>query len=233
MAQQQEPFRAPIIGGNKIIDESHLPRITCVDIFSMILNFITWIFIILIIFEEKKEDGNVILFSVLGVVSYLLYFINEFYSTTFIYLKTKDNKIINEKMGDVYKANPSINLVGVCYHFAQRYFGNSIRTETIISHQEKIEFNYSFCRDVSGNFHLNINKNNYKCKYYVILKVKYEIIFDDDLLFKEYNDLKNEIINRNRNRDSYFKYKDNIEINGISNINIIKLNEKEPWFIDI
>ena len=53
MAQQQEPFRAPIIGGNKIIDESHLPRINCVDIFSMILNFITWIFIILIIFEEK------------------------------------------------------------------------------------------------------------------------------------------------------------------------------------
>ena len=102
---------------------------------------------------------------------------------------------------------------------------------TLISHQEEIPFKYFFCRDVSGNFNLNINKNNYKCKCYAILKVIHEVIFDDDLLFNEYNTIKNTIISRNRNKDSYFKFLDNIEKKGIISLIMLKLNEKEPWFV--
>ena len=214
MAQQQESLQDPLIGANKISDEEYLPRIARVDIFAMVFNFITWSFIILIIVYEKKgDDYKVTLFSVLGGISYILYFIYELCSTTFSYLKTKENKTIKEKMGDVYKTKPSIKLVGLCYHYEQRDIGpNGSRTVTVISHKEEIAFDYSFCRDISGNFNLNINKNNYKYKYYVILKVIHEIIFDNDLIFKEYHDIKNGIIDRNQNKDSHFKYIDDIEI---------------------
>ena len=40
MDQQQKPLQEPIIGANKISDESNLSKLTCVDIFSMIMNFI-------------------------------------------------------------------------------------------------------------------------------------------------------------------------------------------------
>ena len=40
MDQQQKPLQEPIIGANKISDESNLSKLTCADIFSMIMNFI-------------------------------------------------------------------------------------------------------------------------------------------------------------------------------------------------
>ena len=54
MDQQRKPLQEPIIGANKISDESNLSKLTCVDIFSMIMNFIFRIFIILIIIAEMR-----------------------------------------------------------------------------------------------------------------------------------------------------------------------------------
>ena len=160
--------------------------------------------------DRYDEERKITILSIFGGIFYLNYFINNLNSTTFRYLRTKDNKIINKKMGNIYKTNPSINLVGICYHYLEINSPNSSAIETVISHQEEIPFNYSFFRDVSGNLKLNINKNNYKFKYYIMLKVIHEIIFDDALLFNEYNAIKNELITRNSNKDKYFKYFDNI-----------------------
>ena len=62
--------------------------------------------------KKNDEDTKIIIFSIFGGISYLIYFIYEMFSTTFRYLRSKDNKIINEKIGDIYKRNPSISLIG-------------------------------------------------------------------------------------------------------------------------
>ena len=242
MEQQQEPLQIPIINLNKISDESTLPIFSkCREIVSIILNLATWVFLILIIitakrkkelkeyeyhYEEKENERvKLIYFCIFGAFSYLLH-ISLQNELTGKYLMAKDNKIINEKMGDIYKTNPSISLVVESYHFGGRE-GNVKQ----VSHKEEKPFNYDFCRDISGNFKLNINKDNYKYKYYAKLKIIHEIIFDDDLLFNEYNTIKKEIIDRNKNRDKYFEYIDNIELKGISNLIMVKLDEKEPRFV--
>ena len=233
MEQKPEPLQIPIIGENKISYRLNKTRCIarCCDVFSIIMNFSVWIFLILIIITVKREQGS-FLFLFFGAFSYLIYFILEMISITFKYLKIKDNGIIYEKMGDIYKTNPTISLVAECYHNEGRGGGTSGGSSVkVISHKEEIPFNYTFCRDVSGNFNLNINKNNYKYKYYVILNIAYEVIFGDDLLFNDYNIIKNEIIDKNKNRDKYFTYHDNIELKGINNLMMIKLGEKEPWFV--
>ena len=242
MEQQQEPLQIPIINLNKISDESTLPIFSkCREIVSIILNLATWVFLILIIITskrkkelkeyeyhyEEKENERVkfIYFCIFGAFSYLLH-ISLQNELTGKYLMAKDNKIINEKMGDIYKTNPSISLVVESYHF-----GGGEGNVKQVSHKEEKPFNYDFCRDISGNFKLNINKDNYKYKYYAKLKIIHEIIFDDDLLFNEYNTIKKEIIDRNKNRDKYFEYIDNIELKGINNLMMVKLDDKEPWFV--
>ena len=244
MEPQQEPLQMPIINANKISDESSLSIFSkCREIFSIIINLATWVFLILAIitasrFKELKkyknlvdekdneevndEEGKYIYFSIFAAFSYIIHIIlqNEL---TGQYLMAKDYKIINEKMGDIYKTNPSISLVVESYDIR--------RNSKSVSHKEEKPFNYNFCRDVSGNFNLNINKDNYKYKYYAKLKIIHEIIFDDNLLFNEYNTIKKEIIDRNKNRDKYFDYIVNIELKGISNLIMVKLDDKEPWLV--
>ena len=246
MEQQLEPLKMPIFGENKISYRFNLPRCAiCFNIISFILNVSTWIFLILIIItqiriqekddlsekEKDNEEVNSDVFLGLGAISYFLYFIFELNSKTTILLKLKDNKIINEKMGDIYKTNPSISLVAECYHNEGRGGTGGGSSVTVVSHKEEIPFNYTFCRDVSGNFNLNINKDNYKYKYYIILNIVYEVIFDDDSLFNDYNTIKNEIIERNKNKDKYFKYFDNIKLKEINNFMMINLQKKEPCFV--
>ena len=230
MEQKPEPLQIPIIGENKI--SYRLNKITCIfrccDVFSIIMNFSVWIFLILIIITVKRKQES-FLFLFFGAFSYLIYFILEMISITFKYLKIKDNGIIYEKMGDIYKANPTISLVAESYHNEGRAGGTSGGSSVkVISHKEEIPFNYTFCRDVGGNFNLNINKNNCKYKYYVILNIAYEVIFEDDLLFNDYNIIKNEIIDKNKNRDKFFTYHDNIQLKGINNLMMVKLDDKEP-----
>ena len=167
-----------------------------------------------------------------GGISYLFNLGSKAYSYINEYIKVKENKTIKKKMGDIYKTNPSISLVAESYHFEKRSHGrDGSETVKVVSYKEEIPFNYIFCRDVSGNFNLKINKCNYKYKYYIILNIMYEVIFDDDLLFNEYNIIKKEIIERNKNRDKNFEYIDNIQLKDINNFIMIKLDEKEPWFV--
>ena len=141
-------------------------------------------------------------------------------------LKLKENKIIKEKMADIYKKNPLITLVAEGHHNEERD-----GTTVVVPHAEIIVFGYVYCRDVSGNFNLNINKCNYKYKYYIKLRIDYEVIFDDDLLFNKYNVIKKDMIDRHINIGEYFDYYDNIQLEEINNYMMVKLNEKEPYFV--
>ena len=133
-------------------------------------------------------------------------------------------------MGDLYDINPSVCIYTECYHY-QHSGGDRNISHKVFTYHVGIKLKYNSCRDISGNFDLNINENNSKCKYYVLLKVIHEVIFEDDSLLNEFNALKSDLIERVRNLDRFYAYLEYIETNGINNINLIKLGEKEPLFI--
>jgi len=113
MGQQQEHLNILELKYNKISHELALRKINCCDIFLVFANFLTWFFIFLLIYDSERNFYNYIIF---GSISYIICLISEFISTAFEYLRTKDNKMINEKMGDIYKISPSITLTVECYH---------------------------------------------------------------------------------------------------------------------
>ena len=96
MEQHQEPSEVPIYRV-KIISKELTPSCCkCCDVNAIIFNCITWIFFILIIYyyiaEKYNKDGNngtYYIFTIFWAISYFIYLISEFCSTTFSYLRKK------------------------------------------------------------------------------------------------------------------------------------------------
>ena len=123
---------------------------------------------------SSNYKGKVNPFSLFSVLlSYILYLITEFYSSTYISLKNKEDKLINEKMGDIYNTKPTINGELEWYHNEKA----GQLSNKIITHRESFEYTYLHCRDISGNLKLELFCNN---TYYVILPVVVEVIFEDN-----------------------------------------------------
>ena len=225
MNQPQGPTQIQINEFNKISNKSNSPKQFCCDFLSLIFNFSIWIFLILIKKDSSNYKGKVNPFSLFSVLlSYILYLITEFYSSTYISLKNKEDKLINEKMGDIYNTKPTINGELEWYHNEKA----GQLSNKIITHRESFEYTYLHCRDISGNLKLELFCNN---TYYVILTVVVEVIFEDNSMFSQYNNMKNDLINRNRFRDNYYSLSENIEIKGAEDIRMIKLQEKEAYLI--
>ena len=232
MENQQNPLVAPINNLKKLYNLSYLETVTCSDVCSLIFNFITWLFFILIIitseeklgYKNEKKQALILLFIILFSFSYLVYLITEFHSTTFTYLKAKNNKTIKEKIGDIFKKKPSVCLYIECYHYNND-------DNAVITYKNKSNYTYYFFRDISGIIKLNINEFNSKFKYYAILKVIQEVIFIDHQILFDYNNYKEQFIQLNKNKDVLYNFSEFIEIEGIKNINLIKLGEKEAPFI--
>ena len=208
-------------------------KITCSDILSVIFNVIFWLFLILIIINYTKGLGIklnvVILLLILGVISYIIYIYQKFHTTTFTYISAKSDKKIKEKIGEFFQAKPSLFLKIQLFHYEKKYFKGSYTDSIVYTHNYKSKFNYEFWRDISGNIKLDIKKSFYK--YYVILKVNQELIFIDSDTLGDYNKFEECFIQGNQDKDSYYKFSRYIEIEGMKDINIINLNEKEPPFV--
>ena len=233
--QSQEPLKDQIICLKKLTNSSSLSKIKCMDkcmdIFAIIFNLITWILIILaIVFYKISEDHDyLITFLSPGAICYLIYLFLECCSISNIYLKEKDDKMIKEKIEDIFKKNLFICFYIQCYHISPR--ANHGVDEEVITHSDAIKFDYNYCRDISGIFELNINESNYKYKYYVILKVIYEVIFIDDTTLDEYNKLKEDFLRLNKNKDCKYRLYEFYDEDSFHNKHLIKIHEKEPLFV--
>lgn len=84
---------------------------------------------------------------------------------------------------------------------------------------------------MSGTFNLNVDKKNYKYKYYVKLNIIYLALLDDTLTSIAYNNVKDNLISNIQHLDIFYRIDEIIRINGISNFNMIKLKEKDPFFV--
>ena len=160
----------PIINVKNMNSELIIKYFTCCNIFCKncitIFNLITWVSLILIINyyktkDDKEKDNLNILYFTFGAIFYCLYLIFECCSREYLFLKEKYNKIIHEKMGEIYKTNPNLCLSIDCYHYEKSRDWQTL----VYTHKAKIKFDYKFCRDLSGIF--NFDEKNYICKYYV------------------------------------------------------------------
>ena len=95
----------PLFEMNKISNESIVKKINCFDIFSVIFNLLTWIFIILFLICFGYD--YFVYFIVIAFISYFVSLICECNTIINYYLATIDNKrfTIEQKIGYAFKTD--------------------------------------------------------------------------------------------------------------------------------
>ena len=102
----------------------------------------------------------------------------------------------------------------------------------IVTHKEILSFFFYSCRDTSGLLFLNTTQKNIKNKYFLKLNFIQKIYFADELTNNNYNYLKGNFIERNKNKDTNFNFQLIVSFKNIKFYNIILLCKKSPWFIN-
>ena len=174
-----------------------------------------------------------------GMGVYALYIIIEFCSPTSKYLCRK-NKGIREKMSEIFQTKPKFTLSCECYHYETYEYettdseGNTVtetRTVKVVSHRENYIIPYYCCRDVSGLFVLNTDKNKIRKKAFIKLELKDNINFAEAISYYDYICEKNNFISRNEHRDVYFKMKEKKIIENLKHHYLINLGDSSPCFV--
>lgn len=225
----------------------------CFTIICWIISFIVWGEIgylsIHIYFIKKDGDDMTSINSNASILLgfYCLYLIIEFLSPTARYLIHKrSSEGIKVKMGQLFKARPSIKFYAECYHYRTIHYteknenGEEVektRQEKVVTHRETEYFDYYSVRDISGLLNLNCDKAQIKRKCYIKLELKEEMNFADSISVADYEWQKDEFKSRNRSRDEHMDFSESWNLPGITHHNLIKIGDYEPctvncfWYI--
>ena len=217
-------------------------------IFYWICQVLIWILLLVAVivnFLDIEKKYRLLLIAVF-FIAYFIYLILELVSSTGKYLCNKKNEEgMYSRMGIFYKTPPEIKFYCECYHIEIRTYRTiekgipttkSIRRK-IISYSEEYILPYYSERDVSGLFCLDCDKAYAKKKHYIQLDLKTEINFADAISYMDYEIAKDRFWQRNRFRDEFFKFKETRTIPGLTEHNLIKLNNEKPplvnfcWFL--
>jgi hypothetical protein len=166
------------------------------------------------LYNIKQKLKGIVITAI--IIVYVVYIFLEFFSPIVIYLKQDEQKNFKKLMEKLFGARPS---------FIFKYNLNKSMNE---------EFEYNYCRDISGLFELNItNEELKKKKHYIMLKINYEIKFADSDTEKVYNSKKKEfkekIIRERGNIKSIEVVK---ELKEVKKYYKVKTNEENCCFID-
>ena len=225
----------------------------CFTIICWIITFTLWGYLGFITYyiyltdDEDKDKAQLSSYgySCLGI--YILYLIVEFLSPTARYLIHKrSSEGIKAKMGELFKARPSIKFYAECYHYETVHYteknedGEEVektRQEKVVTHRETEYFDYYSVRDISGLLNLNCDKAQIKRKCYIKLELKEEMNFADSISVADYEYQKDEFKDRNRRRDEYMDFSESWTLPGMTHHNLIKIGDYEPctvncfWYI--
>ena len=212
-------------------------------LFCWIFSVTTWIAFAFSLYflnlEYKHESSNAC--YIFLVISYLIYIIIEFCSSTSKYLRNKKTgQEMYETMGKFFSAPPSIIFECQCYHHETVHYstrdekGNThyeTRTEKVVTYSETYNMPFYSARDVSGLFYLNCDEAYIKKKLYIKLELKEEINFADAISYMDYQYYKEQFWKRNRFRDVYMDFNEKRKVNGLVHYNLIKIWENEPCIV--
>ena len=222
---------------------SRCPNLNICRILCWVFSLTTWTSFVFslhyLTLEYKHENSNIS--YVLLIISYLIYIILEFCSTTSKYLRNKKSgQEMYETMGTFFRSPPAITFDCQCYHYNIVHYstrdskGNHhyhTRHEKIITYTESYTMPYYSARDVSGLFYLNCDEAYVKKKRYIKLELVEEVNFADEISYMDYEYYKEQFWKRNRFRDVYMDFKETRKVPGLVHHNLIKISQADPCFI--
>ena len=237
----QIPQNQDFYGNNN--KNSLCPNLNISKIFCWIFSLTTWIAFIFAFYffnlDYKHENSNTC--YILLSISYLIYIIMEFCSSTSKYLRNKKTgQEMYDTMGSFFSAPPSIIFDCQCYHYNTIHYttkdekGNEhyhTREEKVITYSESYYLPYYSARDVSGLFYINCDEAVIKKKMYIKLELKEEINFADGISYMDYEYYKEQFWKRNRFRDVYMDFNETRKVPGLVHHNLIKISQNEPCFV--
>ena len=180
---------------------------------------------------------------IIFIISYIVYIITEFCSSTFRYLYHKKDDIkMYQKMEQLFCNHPTIKFNCSCYHYETTtvYYTDSngyrkSRTETkrVYTHHDSFIMPYHSARDISGKFVLDTAKGIITKKDYIKLKLKLTIDLADAISYSDHEKYKSDFIERNRNYDLYMDVWEERTLSGFNEYNLIMINEKSSCSVHI
>lgn len=149
-------------------------------------------------------------------------------SPQFSFLGNKvEDKTMYDIMHQYFCAAPKIRMKTESYHKVRSGRKNK-STRRVVTHSEEIEFHYYSFKDVSGLFLLDIPQN--KNIIYIQLQVINEINFADPISYSDYKSQKDDLYERNKNKDVNIDYFELRTYDGYSRYNLIKLKGQDSCF---
>ena len=131
-----------------------------------------------------------------------------------------NNEGIEKKMNDLFSQSPKIELTVECYHTL--YSGDSEIDK--VTYKENVKFDYYSWKDISGIFILgNIEAQNYP---FIKLYLEQEIYFSDSISIYDLNQMKDNLIEKNKEKDKKISLIDNRTIPGFDKYNLICIDPK-------
>jgi len=181
--------------------------------------------------SKDKDYIAIFIYSALLIAAYISYVVLELKnSSKFKYLC---NKITDEgmyqKMRTYFSTKPELSLKCESYHMEERTTtderGSNTTYVKVVTYSESLSFPYYSGRDVSGLFYLNCDKGIIEKKKYLKLELIVDVNFADAVSYMDYENVKNNLIKRNKLRDKEIKCYEINTIPGMKNLNLIKLGD--------
>lgn len=176
-------------------------------------------------------------------VSYTIYIITEFFSSTCKYLchKKRDEKIY-QKMFQLFTGRPTITLKMECYHYETErkvyydrngYQKTETQTKTVVTYTESFIVPYHSVIDVSGTFVLDSSKGILNNKDFVKLKLFLLIDWADEISKSDFKKYKDDLIDKNKYRDDYYNCYEEKTLSGFNSYNLILIGDNKPCTVSI
>jgi hypothetical protein len=236
------PFSPEAIPTTEVISRRRKTPLDYACIVFQALVIIAFIILIIAASGEKKKifHQNESVMYVIFVMIYIVYLVLEFCSTSCSYLIHKVSSVgIYDKMYRLVSTHPEIIFHCETFHYEYRQDYNnrgnnrgSTKTK-VVTYREDYSMPYYSSRDVSGLFVLNCDKNLVQNKAYIQLELLAEINFADNITYMDYEAVRSDFYMKNRPRDYYMTYYEKRIIPGLTQYNLIKIADNEPFYVNI
>ena len=188
----------------------------------------TWIGLIFLFLYLYIKSGNEI-FGNICLVIYLFYVFSQFFVIFFGYNQFFLNRIdgIEETMKELFSDGPKIEITVTCYHNVSTDDGGFEK----VTYKEIFNFDYYSWKDISGIFRLESNEAKKKKYPFILLEIDHDIYFADSMSIDDLNQMKEELIKKNKDRDKNIRITVNKIIPGLEKFNLICIDPKNvPCF---
>jgi hypothetical protein len=179
------------------------------------------------------------------LVAYITYMIIQFRSGSCKYLKHKSdsndkNRRMESKLNELFRAKPKITFTCTCYHYEtiilndldeQGKARTRKRKNKVITHEESFDFPYHSVRDVSGLF--SIKDSIKRKKDYIKLNLKLVISWADAISRADYEQQKNNFIEKNRTKDELMDFNEIRSLPDFNDKDIIEINHSSTCSVNL